>query len=164
MKKILGYSLFLLLAACLNPPTPPAGTATKPETTLATDSFYCYIRKVYAKNGKALLDVDRIEFLTGQAAVQRARKEGHGIMEINPAGDTIWSIPDDYYIVNPDNTIETVEVNPDVTILLNPLDGDITRMIGGKLPDLTVGRITSFPYLLRLRHNKVFRIWEQFIP
>jgi hypothetical protein len=85
-------------------------------------------------------------------------------MDVSPAGDTTWSLPDDYYIVNPTETIETVEVSPDVTIQLNPLDGDITRMIPGKLPDLTVGRITSFPYLLRLKQNKVVRIWEQFVP
>lgn len=65
---------------------------------------YCFIEKVYEKEGAAYIDADFIQFLMGKAAVAAARKRGDAEPVVRN-GDTTWSVPNDYYILNENRKI-----------------------------------------------------------
>jgi len=72
---------------------------------------YCFIEKVYEKEGTAFIDADFIQFLMGKAAVAAARKRGDAEPVVTN-GDTTWSVPNDYYILNENRKIRTLALKP----------------------------------------------------
>ena len=63
---------------------------------------YCYIKKVYNKDGVTYIDADYIQFLMGDDAFKAAKKRGDAVPEVQN-GDTTWHFEQAYYVVN-DNT------------------------------------------------------------
>ena len=60
---------------------------------------YCYIKKVYNKDGVTYIDADFIQFLMGDDASKAARKRGDAVPEVQN-GDTTWHFESAYYVVN----------------------------------------------------------------
>jgi len=60
---------------------------------------YCYIKKVYNKEGVTYIDADFIQFLMGDDASKAARKRGDAVPEVHD-GDTTWHFESAYYVVN----------------------------------------------------------------
>lgn len=97
--------------------TIPADIKGEPSTTETvgeTGRNHGYVRRFYQKNGRYYVDIDYIQFLNGEAAVAAARRKGDAQEEV-VQGDTVYSVFNDYYIVND---------NPQVRTL--PLDGEAT--------------------------------------
>lgn len=111
------------------------------------------------------LTVDVIQFLTGQAAVDAYHEEHPD----DPDGP-----PNDYYIVNVNPRLRTLEVAPDVTVALVRLhddgDADLDQGTWAELPDyLAVNRpederLSWNPYWITLEGGIVVAIEEQYLP
>lgn len=73
---------------------------------------YSYINKVYEKDGSYYIDADYVQFLMGKAAVTAAKKRGDAERIIKD-GDTTWSLPNDYYILNEKEQVRALKLAPE---------------------------------------------------
>ncbi|HEY4151543.1 MAG TPA: hypothetical protein VGM41_21540 [Chitinophagaceae bacterium] len=73
----------------------PIGPQEKPEA-----GQYCYIKKVYEKEGDTYIDADYIQFLMGDSAIAAAKKKGEAD-----------AVQDDYYVVNDNPKIRTLKLS-----------------------------------------------------
>ena len=86
-----------------------------------------YISKVYEEGGKKCLRFDDVEFLTGNAAIEAAKKNGDAIYE-----DGQYVVYDDYYIVNSSKDIKIYVIadNASINLLgcwIDPFNNDINN-------------------------------------
>lgn len=95
-------------------PTDLRGEPSTTETVGETGRNHGYIRRFYQKNGRYYVDVDYIQFLNGEAAVAAARRKGDAQEEI-AQGDTVYSVFNDYYIVNDDAQVRALPLDPEAT-------------------------------------------------
>lgn len=124
---------------------------------------YCDIVKVYEKGGRILIDADYVQFLMGKAAVAAAKKDGYAEMDINKKGDTVWSVPDDNYVVNDNKKIRTLTLAENVVFI------GVEDMTSAPPAKLTVKYLQSVVkdnlFILRFGANgEVVQIKQQFIP
>lgn len=129
------------------------------------------IKKVYTKNGKNYLDIDYIQWLTGDEAEKAMREDG----QCPKTEECI--VYDDYYIRNVNPQIRTFEVSPDVEITMQTLDSETTGNVNqnkkisfSMLQTIfTPGsanhdKYQNTPFIIELSNNKIVRILEQYIP
>jgi hypothetical protein len=74
---------------------------------------YCYIKKIYTKGDASYVDADFIQFLYGDKAIAAARKNHDAEMSVKD-GDTTYSVPNDYYILNENSKIRTLALDNQV--------------------------------------------------
>lgn len=89
------------------------GTATLLPIEASGPQQYCYIKKLYTKGGVDYADADFIQFLYGDKAIAAARKHNDAEVVIKD-GDTTYSVPNDYYIVNENSKIRTLALDSKV--------------------------------------------------
>ncbi len=104
---------------------------------------YCYINKVYTTGDTVLIDADYIQFLMGKQAVAAAKKNGDAEPFVKN-GDTTWSVPNDYYILNENRKIRTLQ-----------LAKDFRFIVAGK-EDVNSDDISRLDYLKKHAKNGVF--------
>lgn len=92
-KKVL--IILLIIISCTEKPDYKNSDNFKPAQT-----YYCFINRVVGNNSDYFVDVDLIEVLTGDSAVEIAKEIGQAEFEINESGDTSWFVPNDYFILN----------------------------------------------------------------
>lgn len=129
-----------------------------------------YVKKVYVKGGKNYLEIDYIQWLTGDAAEKAMREDG----ECPKSGECI--VLDDYYIRNVNPLIRTFEISPDVEIFMQTYGagepgGDISwnqpisfnqfRSIfdANRKPHLK-----NVPYIVEIQNQKIIKVTEQYVP
>ncbi len=153
------FALFSLAPACQNDPA--ATEQPQPET-----SFYVQIDTIVDRNGRLSVTFDRIEFLTGDAAVVAARKAGEAMPEVDAKGDTTWWTANDYYIVNPDSSWQTLEIAPDASVqLIDMQNGGGSGSMKAKTSDLPGNeQLRYFPFELTTKNGKVVALRAQFVP
>jgi hypothetical protein len=128
-----------------------------------------YIKNVYEKDGENHLDIDYIEWLTGDAALEAMEKDGK-CPENAPC-----LVINDYYIRNNDSQIRTFEISPRVTITMQTFELE-------KIMDVKWNQCISFrqfkdiytmddwprlrdvPYIVEIKNQKIIKITEQYIP
>jgi hypothetical protein len=158
-----------LLAGCADDPEPEGAGAevdapdvVEDATDLSDGRHPSYLHDV-DRSGRALT-VDVIQFLTGEAAVN-AHHEEHPDEPDGP--------PNDYYIVNANPRLRTLEVSPDVTVALVRLhegDAELDPGTWEELPDYLAinppddDRLSWNPYWLTLEDGVVIAIEEQYLP
>ena len=98
-------------------------TAAEGTTQYVGEKQIGYIKKVYAKGGKNYLDIDYIQWLTGDAAEQAMREDG----QCPKTGECI--VFDGYYIRNQNPLIRTFEIAPDVKIVMQTYDSEKTGIV-----------------------------------
>ncbi|MBU3161542.1 hypothetical protein KPL37_17690 [Clostridium frigoris] len=86
-----------------------------------------YISKVYEKAGRRYLSFDDVKFLTGNAAIEAAKKDGTAIYE-----DGKYYVDDDYYIVNNNKNTKSYVIASNASLkllgfLINPSNNDINN-------------------------------------
>ena len=124
---------------------------------------YCYIKKIYDKNGDTYLEVDFIQFLRGDEAVKVAKREGEAPYDINENGDTIYFVYNDYYISNQNPKLRTFKLSPDVKIdLLN--FGINEEIKDNELASLKNKELEYSPMIIISESGIVNKIVEQYIP
>jgi hypothetical protein len=132
-------------------------------TDLADGRHPTYLRAI--EQAGRTLTVDVIQFLTGQAAIDAHDKDHPD----EPGGP-----PNDYYIVNVNPRLRTLEVASDVTVALVRLhedgDADLDPGTWDELTDyLAVNppeddRLSWNPYWVTLEDGIVVAIEEQYLP
>lgn len=157
------------LATAVEQPLLPDITAIEPITyqpqiTSLTGTHYCYIRKVYRNGDRYFIDADLIEFFRGDAAVEAARKAGEAQNQVDEAGDTLYSVPDDYYIINPEEAIKTFEMGRQapVKLWLFTEEGEMVDARG--IEDLRKKDLKYAPFLIELNNGVASRVAEQYVP
>lgn len=148
--------------------TSTAGTEMEKGSTKPSLVKQCgYIKRLYEKGGKNFLDLDYVEFLTGEAANQAAREDG----KIEP-GETV---PNDCYVRNRSSKIRTFEIGDKVEVLVkeyhfegetlkNRLLNFATFKTMFKTNDPSNQYIADSLYWITLHDNVVTEIEEQYVP
>lgn len=122
---------------------------------------YSLIIKVYSEKGKNYIDADYIQYLTGDMAIEEAKKNGEAdVFIVNDKKE--YAIPGDYFILNQSKKIRKLELSNNIKFELVNND-DI------KNPS----EINTFKYFkknydgtykLIIEGKKVVKIEEIFIP
>jgi hypothetical protein len=136
----------------------------QPQVSTLTGTHYCYIRKVYRNGDRYFIDADLIEFFRGEAAVEAAKKAGEAETRIDEQGDTIYSVPDDYYIINPeeDSIVFAIDRNAKIKLWLFTEEGDIIEAKG--IEDLQKKDLKYSPFILELENGMASQVLEQYVP
>lgn len=160
MKKLSILALFAVLLACQSKTeknTDSTNTVAAPESTITKS--YCNIKQI---NADSTIEVDMIDFLQGDAAIEAARKNGEAIPDVSAKGDTTYSVANDYYIVN--DSKEITKLSLDKNLVLDVYNEDMD----GKKADATLEFVKKHlkfgVFILHLKDGKVVKIEEQFIP
>ena len=162
----------MLLAACGSTDTPPSTTPAAPVTTttvLVTEGGqveqFAFVRSI----DEAEVRYDPATMLTGDEAVEAARAEGN-LAE----GETL---PNDYYISNPDPDESTATLDPNGSYSLIGFDadgalavrqlslGEMVAALDGTDSDAFYGIIPGdIPLLLTLDGDVVVGARQQYLP
>lgn len=160
MKKIYYFSILSFLLACQTKTEQKAdstGIVATPESTITKS--YCNIKQI---NPDSTIEVDLIDFLQGDLAIEAARKNGEAIPDVSAKGDTTYSVANDYYIVN--DSKEITKYSLDKNIALDVYNEDMD----GKKADATLEFVKKHlkfgVFILHMKDGKVIKIEEQFIP
>jgi hypothetical protein len=141
----------------------PTGTTTKARPA----ERFGYIRSVSTAGPAVTLAFDEAEFLTGDAAQKAAEEDGF----VKPGE----SVPNDYYIRNPDKTARTLRLANDAKIThfqCSPCRDGLPGKLGPFLAAFVTGRRNLndpyrgkySQYWLTIRDGEVVAIDEQYVP
>lgn len=135
----------------------------------ASEKAIGYLKKVYAKSGKNYIDVDYVQWLSGDVAQKAMREDGM----CPKTGECI--VLNDYYIRNQNPLIRTFEVSPDVEILAHDFEADYSS--GNWNESMTFSRFNQYfntnanngywdsaPFHVEIGNNKILKVTEQYIP
>jgi hypothetical protein len=109
---------------------------------------------------KKYIDADYIQYLTGNQAIEEAKKNGDAdVIIIN--GIKKYSIPDDFYVLNENKKIRKLELSNNIKIdLIDNSKSSGKDSIFNYFKNNYDDRI----YILELSGGKVINIKEVFIP
>lgn len=134
---------------------------TKP---VVKENMIGYVEKVFEKDGKRYFIIDKVEFLTGDAAVEAAMKDGNAYYDYY-TGE--YSVPNDYYIVNNNPLIRTYEISESASIkLYSSLSYDyvLTSISYSEF----MARVNSIDYgvlcNINIENDVVVKIEQQYVP
>lgn len=125
-----------------------------------------YISKVYEKDGQKYLSFKPVKFLTGQEAVNAAKKDGNAVYENGQ-----YYVLDDYYIVDEGKQVKDYAIDNNAALsmlgFMAGYDGnDITnRAIDYDKFKIAVNN-TNYPKLCYIytRDNVVVKVEGQYVP
>lgn len=129
-----------------------------------------YIENVHKMNDHYLLSIDQVDWYEGEAAVQKFLER--------EADSGLDGPPDDYYIINDEETLHDLPIASDAEVLMqiynrtgNVLEADIVwnePISVDKFIDLLSTEddldIKGFPYHLTVKDGEIIRIVQQFVP
>ena len=75
-----------------------------------------FITAINTKGNDIVIEADFVQMLTGKAAVTAAKKKGEAEYDINKKKDTVWYVPNDYFILNENNKLRKLPVTNSVEI------------------------------------------------
>jgi len=134
----------------------------KKEINIKQEQNYCLITNIYDENDKHYIEADYIQYLTGDKAIEQAKKNGDAdIKFVN--GQKKYSIPNDFYIVNDNSKLRKLELSENVKIDLvnnNNFKSDDIKSILEYFKNNYDDKI----FLLILNEGKVIEIKEIFTP
>ncbi|GAA2654719.1 hypothetical protein [Paractinoplanes durhamensis] len=120
-------------ASAAGSPASPSGTATPGKNSLPDGVHDAYLVKV--DTGARTVSFDKVEMLTGDAALAASQKENPGATD---------GPPNDYMLVNANKLVRTLPVAETVEVaVLGPGGG----------PELTPGSFTKLPAFLAVKDN-----------
>ena len=159
-------ALCLPLAACAASLSGTTGDQTIPPMEIG------YITRVYERDGERMIDVDRIEWLTGDAAEAALRADDPTCAEDHRG----CTPPNGYYVRNQEKTAQPLALGPGTTVFLQTFDParvesdrpvtvreflDVVRGEGGGVAE----RFKRVPFWIqRAGDGSVASIREQYIP
>ncbi|MEO5776758.1 MAG: hypothetical protein ABIQ27_07630 [Flavobacterium sp.] len=112
-------------------------------TNFKKENLDSLIIKVYKKDNKTFIKSDFVQYLTGDRAIEAAKKSGEADFIIKN-GKKVYAVPNDYFIVNENKKIRTFELDKKVENFFS--------------------RSHEGVYTLTIENNKVIKIKEIFIP
>ncbi|WBA43656.1 hypothetical protein [Hymenobacter canadensis] len=177
--KLLLLAPVLLLAACTSTDRESSGQSmaetipddlkSEQSTTEAvgeTGRSHAYIRRFYQQNGQYYVDVDYVQFLSGEAAVAAARRKGDAAVDV-VKGDTVYSVFNDYYIVNDNPKLRTFPLAAAATFTLwRSSENGLERVPAtpAKLQANVPRTLTLSPFIIETKQGVAVRLDEQYVP
>ena len=142
-------------------------TQTPPPPGQSAAEHFGYIRSVSTAGPTATLAFDEAQFLTGAAAQKAAEEDG-----AVGAGE---SVPNDYYVRNPDKTTRTLRIANDAKITAKRCqlcrhghDGELGAFLASFMKQdrtyATPYRGKYSQYWLTIQHDEVVAVDEQYVP
>jgi|GEM_PF-3919910 len=135
------------------------------ETVGATGRSHGYLRRFSQRQGRYYATVDYIQFLTDEAAVAAARRRGDALAEV-VKGDTVYSVFNDYYIINDNPRRRTLPLSPAAVIRLWRLSGELHQYVA--TPERLQAQSPDFfratPFIVETRDGVVTSLTQQYIP
>jgi hypothetical protein len=134
-----------------------------PEITTTNEDQYAFIKGITEKSDSAWLDLDYIQYLTGDSAISAARRMDDLDSAINPDGTIQVGVTNDYYILNENDKVRrfALALNCKFDLLI-----DIDRLNG-----ITENSLASLkrvygdsPFFLTIRNGEIIEVKEVFIP
>jgi hypothetical protein len=155
---------------------PEESAAQQPASAEGTTPYVAekqigFIKKAYAKSGKNYLDIDYIQWLTGDVAEKALREDG----QCPKTGECI--VYDDYYIRNQNPLIRTFEISPDAKIVMQTFSAEQTGIVMNN-EEITFNQFRNIfssgsesdfhlkdvPYIVEISNQQIVKITEQYIP
>ena len=155
MKKI--FSLITPVIICLSATDAPAqnGTLSKAKQEIAL------ITAVTAQGKNVIIAADFVQMLTGKAAVEAAKKAGEAEYDINKKKDTVWYVPNDFFVLNSNPAIRQLQISSAAQIFLVKTGGSaLVKSSMQKLKNNFMGKL----FRLTLRLNEITKLEEIYTP
>jgi hypothetical protein len=179
MKSLLALLFLAALGACTSTeressgrglvetiPADIKGESSTTETVGETGRNHGYVRRFYQKNGQYYVDVDYVQFLNGEAAVAAARRKGDAQEEV-VQGDTVYSVFNDYYIVNDNPQVRTLQLDSEATFTFwRSGENGLERFpaspakVEAKVPKI----LFLSPFVIETQQGIVTSLAEQYVP
>lgn len=185
-KRWLAIALCLTFAGCKKQASDPkvqtraisnpakADTTTLPQSSKTDENHdgdiqnqYVFLNNVDLKDGKWLATTDYIQFLTGEKALNEAKKRNLAEVEINEKGEKEYFLTNDYIILNDNPKLRELEIAPDAEIFsYNFKDGSSIDLKAPKthIQALKETLEKDYPYTINIKNGKITEIRQIFIP
>ena len=139
------------------------------EYTTESTNEIGYIRSVYVEKGIKYIEIDYIQWLQGDEALQAMREDG----ECN--GTTECFVPNDYYIRNQDTTTVTLKLSQKTSFTMQTYKilerGNMTAdekisytNFASIFADSEESSTKFAPYHLTIKNDVVTEVLEQYVP
>jgi len=155
MKKIFLFIipvLIFLLAAKANAQT---------DTTSKTKQEIVLITAITTRGKDFIIDADFVQMLTGKAAIKAAKKAGEAEYDINKKKDTVWYVPNDYFIANESTKTRKLTITPATQIsMVKEGTSKLSKATAAQLKRSYEGKL----YRLSTVNNKVVKLTEIYTP
>lgn len=135
-----------------------------PATAITAGEQYAFLKKMYVQNNQWFCDVEFIDFLTGDAALTAAKKDGVAEKEVDEDGKVTYFVPNDYYIVRKKDASHTLSISPEASIKIMDETGNTENLSVIKVEKLAKTFHRETPYILNIANKEIKGIREQFIP
>ena len=125
---------------------------------------YANIVRIIQKDDTILLDADYIQYLTGDSAIEAAKKAHQADTFQTADGKTHIDVPNDYFIVNESKKIRQLPIakNCVFDLIINP---DRTHVIEDNSLNSLKKIYSDSPFILTLNNDgTIIKIKEVFIP
>lgn len=130
-----------------------------------TGRGHAYVRRFYEQKGRYYATLDYVQFLKGADAVAAAQRRGDAAMDVRN-GDTIYSVFNDYYIVNENRRQRTLPLSPNAGFRLWNKQADLRQYTASPAEVLTKGTevFRYAPFIVETRQGEITSLTEQYIP
>ncbi|GAB2792600.1 hypothetical protein HNQ93_003625 [Hymenobacter luteus] len=148
-----------------NVPAAVKGEQSTTETVGNTGRNHGYIRRFYQEKGQYYVTVDYIQFLNGADAVAAAQRKGDAVMDVQN-GDTIYSVFNDYYIVNDSPRQRTFRLSDKAVLTFWNKTGELRQY--NPTPSEVLNQGTDVfryaPFIVETKQGVVTGLAEQYVP
>lgn len=137
---------------------------TQTEVHTITQEQYADIVRVFQKGDTTFFDADYIQYLTGDAAIEAAKKAHQADTFQTKDGKTHIDVPNDYFIVNESKKIRQLPLSKDCSfdLIINP---DRTHPIANNSLKSLQTIYKDSPFILTLDDKgMVVKVKEVFLP
>ncbi|WP_303311840.1 hypothetical protein [Hymenobacter sp. BT730] len=177
-KYLLPLSLLLTFASCRSTeqesdnggatetvPAAVKGEVSTTETVGETGRNHAYIKRFYQDKGRYYVTADYIQFLNGEAAIAAAKRKGDAELTVQN-GDSVYSVFNDYYIVNDDPRQRTFPLSEQAVLTVWDRTADLhqktitAEQLQAKSPEL----LAATPFIIETKQGVIISLTEQYIP
>jgi len=155
MRKIFLLSLIIIVCLVLNKANAQTDTTSKTKQEIAL------ITAITTSGKDFIIDADFVQMLTGKAAIKAAKKAGEAEYDINKKKDTVWYVPNDYFIANESTKTRKLTITPATQIsVVKEGTSKLGKATAAQLKRSYEGKL----YRLSIVNNKVVKLTEIYTP
>jgi len=157
-KLLLLLTSIFLLGACGKTTDNQLVTPTPTANNLQSTRQIAFIKKAYQKDNTAFLDIDYVEWLTGEEGNKAARED-----RMECPLDVSDCLPNGYYIRNSDPKIQTLPLSTDAGLFIIDWNQQNLHLRPITITDL-INQIPDNPFWVETLNNQIIKISEQYRP
>ncbi len=121
---------------------------------------YCYIVELKEEKGERYLVADFVQFLYGDKAVEVAKKRGFAEFDIEENGDTVYSVTNNYVILNDNPKLRTFRLPENTYIRV--IDFSKESRVRENVSPSKIS--TDGLYTITYTNGVLDSIWEEYLP